>query len=111
MVSSAGHADEEPGVGEVWAWATWGVSTAVRHAAVIGTLRLLDTKQPTLQQQAEHSPLIQEVLAECTNRYHRAVALGTLDAWGHDTTAYQPVQPAITADDEPWAAWNNAPSF
>jgi hypothetical protein len=69
---------------------------AVRHAAVIATLRLLDIKQPTQQQQAEYSPLIQEVLAESTHRYHRAVALDTLDAWGWDTTAYQPVQPAIT---------------
>ena len=84
---------------------------AVRHAAVIATLRLLDIKQPNLQQQAEYSPLIEEVLAESTSRYHRAVALDTLDAWGQDTTAYQPVQPAITAGDVPWAAWNNAPPF
>ncbi|MBR7827577.1 hypothetical protein KDK95_14760 [Actinospica sp. MGRD01-02] len=81
----------------------------VRHAAVTTTLLLLDTIEERRRHETAYAQLVEEILATSSNRYHRARALDSLDAWGHDTTMLRRTEPG-TADNT-MIAWADEPPF
>lgn len=81
----------------------------IRHAAVTATLLLLDTREECRSYQTEYAPLVEDILATSSNRFHRARALDSLDAWGHDTRRLRRVEPAPVGEDA--SAWSDEPPF
>lgn len=83
----------------------------VRHAAVTAALLLLDTHEERRGHQAEYEPLVEEILATSVNRYHRARALDSLDAWGRDTAILRRAESIAKGMDISAWKWSEEPPF
>jgi hypothetical protein len=76
---------------------------------VTATLLLLDTHEERRSRQAEYAPLVEDILATSSNRYHRARALDSFNAWGYDTRRLRRVEPAPVGEGA--GAWSDEPPF
>lgn len=84
----------------------------VRHAAVTTVLLLLDTAEERKRYRSEYMPLVEDVLANSSNRYHRTRAIDSLEAWGQNTATLRRAESLeARSHASSWPAWNTTPPF
>lgn len=83
----------------------------VRHAAVTTALLLLDTHGERRGHRTGYEPLVEEILATSVNRYHRARALDSLDAWDWDTAILRRAESIAEGKDTSAWRWSEELPF